>query len=185
MAFTYKSLDGWFVPGIAYFRKLQEHALQMEQEIAELKEQLAVSGSQALQKRAEKWSEKWQEKCIEVGELQKRLIELESQKDAEIMRLQYRAEYLEQQLEDYQAAETPNSQRKRNKQTGQFVTDIPKKQKMEQAYQMHNQGFNDAQIARKLNVTAETAKRYVADYSKQLQESWLKAQNQASQGVYR
>ena len=47
---------------------------------------------------------------------------------------------------------------------------------------MHNQGFNDAQIARKLNVTAETAKRYVADYSKQLQESWLKAQNQASQG---
>ena len=61
MAFQYKSLDGWLMPGIAYFRKLQEHALQMERELAELKEQLAVSGNRALQDRAEEWSKQWQD----------------------------------------------------------------------------------------------------------------------------
>ena len=36
----------------------------LEEENEALKEKLAVSGSRALQDRAEKWSEKWQDKCI-------------------------------------------------------------------------------------------------------------------------
>ena len=183
--FTYKSLDGWLMPGTAYFRKLQEHALQMEQEIAELKEQLAVSGSQALQKRAEKWSEEWQQKCIQTGELQKQLIELESQKDAEIMRLQYRAEFLEEQLEqcqarleEYQTADKPNTQRKRDSESGKFVADMPKKEKMRIAYTMHNNNYTDAQIARKLNVTPSTVRNYISIYSAEESKRRLEQQLQ-------
>lgn len=186
--FAYKSLDGWLIPGTGYFRKLQEHALQLEQELKELKENLAVSGSRALQDRAEKWSEEWQAKCIEVGELQKQLIELESQKDAEIMRLQYRAEFLEEQLEQYQArleeyqtADKPNSQRKRDSESGKFVTDIPKKEKMRIAYTMHNNNYTDAQIARRLNVTSQTVKNYVSTYQAEQNRKWLEMQSQQVQ----
>lgn len=162
--FAYKSLDGWLIPGTGYFRKLQEHALQLEQENAELKEQLAVSGSQALQRRADKWSEQWQDKCIENGELRKQLIELESQKDAEIMRLQYQVEHLEQQLEQYQLADNPVKApiiRGRDPKTGRFDTSIPARDKPYKAWLMKEQGYNPTQIAVKLNISKDSVKRYI------------------------
>lgn len=162
MAFQYKSLDGWLMPGIAYFRKLQEHAMQMEQEIAKLKEQLAVSGSRALQDRAEEWSKQWQDINIETGKLKRQLIELESQKDAEIARLQYQVEYLEQQLSIYQQAENPQKKKPaRDEQTGRFTSSVPDRDKPFRAWMMDQQGYGTAQIAAKLGVSADTVKRYV------------------------
>ena len=162
MAFAYKNLDGWFMPGLGYFKKLQEHALQIEQELTELREQLAVSGSRALQERAEKWAVEWQQKCIQVGELQKQLIEMESQKDAEINRLTHEIEYLEQQLEIYQKAEHPNRiQRGRDPKTGRFNTSIPASDKPSKAYLMHRQGYSTAQIAVKLGISGDSVKRYI------------------------
>lgn len=162
LSFHYKRLDGWIVPGIAYLRELQEHALQMEQELAKLREQLAVSGSRALQERAEKWASEWQVKCIEVGELKKELIELESQKDAEINRLTHEIEYLEQQLEIYQKAEHPNrTQRGRDPKTGRFNTSVPASDKPSRAYLMHRQGYSTAQIAVKLGISGDSVKRYI------------------------
>lgn len=187
MAFTYKSLDGWLLPGTGYFKKLQEHALRMEREIAELKEQLAVSGSQALQKRAEKWSEEWQDKCIEVGELQKRLIELESQKDAEIMRLQYQVEHLEEQLEQYQRAENPvkkASQRGRDPKTGRFNTSIPASNKPFKAWLMKEQGYNTAQIAVKLGVSGDTVKRYIREQEADRKKAGISSEEETKPGVY-
>ena len=186
--FTYKSLDGWIMPGAGYLRKLQEHALQLEQELEELKENLAVSGNRALQDRAEEWSRHWQDKCIEVGELQKRLIEMESQKDAEIMRLQYRAEFLEGQLEqcqarleEYQTADKPNSQRKRDSDSGRLITDIPKVEKMKIAYDMHRDKYTDAQIARRLNISSSTVKNYVSTYQAEQNRKWLEMQSKQEQ----
>lgn len=188
MAFTYKSLDGWIMPGTGYFRKLQEHALQMEQEIAELKEQLAVSGSQALQKRAEKWSEKWQDKCIEVGELQKRLIELESQKDAEIMRLQYELEYYKEELKQYQRADNPVKEpvvRGRDPKTGRFDTSVPARDKPYKAWLMKEQGYNPTQIAVKLNISKDTVKRYIrAENAKRGRSDTPDLADDENQGVY-
>lgn len=164
MTFQYKSLDGWIVPGVAYFRQLQKHALQMEQEIAELKEQLAVSGSRALQSRAEEWSKQWQDINIETGKLKRQLIELESQKDAEIARLQHEVDYLEQQLEQYKRADNPVKEpiiRGRDPKTGRFDTSIPARDKPFQAWLMKEQGYNPTQIAVKLNVSKDTVKRYI------------------------
>lgn len=161
--FSYKSLNGWLIPNINYFKALQEHALQMEQEIDRLQEQLAVSGSRALQERAEKWAVEWQQKCIQVGELQKQLIEVESQKDSEIMRLQYQVEYLEQQLDIYQKAEKPGKhtiQRARDPKTGRFNS-VPASDKPFQAWLMHQQGYSNSQIAYKLGISADTVARYI------------------------
>lgn len=134
----------------------------MEQELAKLREQLAVSGSRALQERAEKWASEWQVKCIEVGELKKELIELESQKNAEISRLGHEIEYLERQLEIYQKAEHPNRiQRGRDPKTGRFNASIPASDKPARAYLMHRQGYSTAQIAVKLGISGDSVKRYI------------------------
>lgn len=164
MAFAYKNLDGWFMPGSGYFRALQEHALQMEQELTKLREQLAVSGSRALQERAEKWAVEWQQKCIQVGELQKQLIEMESQKDAEINRLRHEIAYLEHQIEMYQRAENPGKgtiSRERDPKTGRFNTSVPQSDKPFRAWMMDRQGYSTAQIAVKLGVSGDTVKRYI------------------------
>ena len=162
LSFHYRRLDGWIMPGTGYLRELQDHALQMEQELAKLREQLAVSGSRALQERAEKWAVEWQQKCIQVGELQKQLIEMESQKNAEISRLGHEIEYLEQQLEMYQKAERPaRTPRGRDPKTGRFNTSIPASDKPSKAYLMHRQGFDTAQIAVKLGISGDSVKRYI------------------------
>ena len=136
--------------------------MQMEQEIAKLKEQLAVSGSRALQDRAEEWSKQWQDINIETGKLKRQLIELESQKDAEIARLQYQVEYLEQQLSIYQQAENPQKKKPaRDEQTGRFTSSVPDRDKPFRAWMMDQQGYGTAQIAAKLGVSADTVKRYV------------------------
>ena len=165
MGFNYKNLDGSIHIGLLnYTRQLQDYAMDMEDYAAELEEQLAVSGSRALQDRANRWSEQWQDKCIEVGELRKQLIELESQKDAEIMRLQYQVEHLEQQLEQYQLADNPVKApiiRGRDPKTGRFDTSIPARDKPYKAWLMKEQGYNPTQIAVKLNVSKDTVKRYI------------------------
>lgn len=189
MAFNYKNLEGSIHIGLLnYTRQLQDYAMEMEEQLIKLEEKLAVSGSRALQDRADRWSEKWQDKCIEVGELRKQLIELESQKDAEIMRLQYRAEFLEGQLEqcqarleEYQMADKPNSQKKRDSESGKFVTDIPKKEKMKIAYDMHNDNYTDAQIARRLNISSGTVKNYISTYQADQNRKWLEMQSQQEQ----
>ena len=165
MGFNYKNLDGSIHIGLLnYTRQLQDYAMDMEDYAAELEEQLAVSGSRALQDRANRWSEQWQDKCIEVGELRKQLIELESQKDAEIMRLQYQVEHLEQQLEQYQIADNPVKApiiRGRDPKTGRFDTSNPARDKPYKAWLMKEQGYNPTQIAVKLNVSKDTVKRYI------------------------
>lgn len=173
MAFQYKSLDGWIVPGVAYFRKLQEHALQMEQELAELKEQLAVSGSRALQDRAEKWSEKWQDKCIEVGELQKQIIELESQKNAELRRLelerdwlQERNESLEEKLMRYEEllfSRKSTSEQPRDMK-GRFGGN--QWERWKEVWGLSEQGLNSIEIADRTGLSVSTVETYLRKYSK-------------------
>lgn len=174
--FTYKSLDGWLIPGVGYFKALQEHALDMEREIVSLNRQLSKSGNKYYQRDAAKWGEEWQRKCIEAGEMKRQLIELEAEKDAEIRRLQNEVDYLQEQLEEYQAAQQPNSQRKRNSKNGQFMADIPKAEKMRQAYELSRKGCTLTQIANKLDITSETVKKYIAEFGRKQQEQWLQAQ---------
>lgn len=187
MAFQYKSLDGWIVPGVAYFRKLQAHALEMEDELKKLREKLAVSGSRALQDRAEEWAKQWQMKCIENGELKRQLIEQAAEKDAEISRLQYRVEYLEQQVEQYEKAENPGKrsvQRGRDPKTGRFDTSVPASDKPFRAWLMKQQGYNTAQIAVKLNVSADTVKRYIRDQEASRRKEADDAAREGRPGVY-
>ena len=164
--FAYKSLDGWLVPGVAYLRKLQEHALELEDENEELKEQLAVSGSRVLQDRAEVWAVKWQELNVELGEVVREKIELEASKNAEIERLQREVDYLNEQLEICEGRRsTKTKSQMRDSRTGRFMSPVPDGNKKATAYQMHLKGYSNAQIAQKLNVSAETIKRYIRDMS--------------------
>ena len=94
--------------------------------------------------------------------MKRQLIELESQKDAEIARLQYQVEYLEQQLSIYQQAENPQKKKPaRDEQTGRFTSSVPDRDKPFRAWMMDQQGYGTAQIAAKLGVSADTVKRYV------------------------
>ena len=165
MGFNYKNLDGSIHIGLLnYTRQLQDYAMEMEDHAIELEEKLAVSGNRALQDRAEEWSKQWQDINIETGKLKRQLIELESQKDAEIMRLQYQVEHLEQQLEQYQLADNPVKApiiRGRDPKTGRFDTSIPARDKPYKAWLMKEQGYNPTQIAVKLNISKDTAKRYI------------------------
>lgn len=180
MTFTYKRLDGWLMPGTGYFKALQEHAIEMEHEISVLRKQAAISGNKYYQRDAAKWGEEWQKKCIEAGELKRQLIELEAEKDAEIKRLEYEIRYLQEQLEQYQTAQKPVTTKKRDSNTGKFIADIPKSKKIQQAYEMYNNGYSLNQIACRLHISTETVKKYIAEYKRQLDNQWFQAQVNAS-----
>lgn len=163
MGFNYKNLDGSLHIGLLnYTRQLQEYAIEMEDYAIELEEKLAVSGNRALQDRAEEWSKQWQDINIETGKLKRQLIELESQKDAEIARLQHEVEYLEEQLQQYKQAENPVKKTPaRDGKTGRFTSSIPDADKPFRAWLMDQQGYGTAQIATKLGVSGDTVKRYI------------------------
>lgn len=156
----------WTIPGVDYFRQLDEYAAQLEEENAQLKEKLAVSGSRALQDRAAQWAECWQELNIEIGELAREKIELESRKNAEIERLQREISWLNKQLEQYEDC-SPNSQKRRTQtrdaKTGRFTSSTPEGNKKSTAYQMSLQGYSNLQIAQRLEVSVDTVKRYIRD----------------------
>lgn len=160
--FAYKSLDGWLLPGVAYFRELQEHALKLEKENVDLRKRLGIDGNQWYQRDAAEWGRKWQEKCVEVGEVRQQMIEQAAEKDAEILRLKHEIEYLQDQLEMYQKAENPpKKQMNRDIRTGRFVSKVADADKPYQAWLMDRQGYGTAQIAAKLNVSADTIRRYI------------------------
>lgn len=162
----------WTMPGMQYFIRLDAYAAWLEDRVSELQEVVAKSGSNYYMRDSKEWGKQWNEKLREIGELQAKLITLEAEKDAEIRRLQQENEYLQERLEDYEAAENPKSQRKRNSRTGQFVADMPKLDKMWKACDMAQKGYKPIEISRALNVAPETVKRYIRDYPKE----WAKSQ---------
>ena len=163
--FNYKDLSGSIHLGLlGYTRELQDHALELEDELAEALDELATSSNQALQRRAAIWAEKWQDLNIEIGQLSREKIENEAKLNAEIERLQREVDYLEQQLEQYKRADNPVKApiiSGRDPKTGRFDTSIPARDKPYKAWLMKEQGYNPTQIAVKLNISKDTAKRYI------------------------
>ena len=160
----------WTLPPTQYFIQLDAYAEWLEEQVLELKRERAESGSQFYQQDAKEWGKQWNKLQRKFGELQAEKITLEAEKDAEIRRLQLEIEYLQDQLEAYEAAENPKSQRRRNSATGQFVAETTKFDKMFKAYDMDRKGYNHAQISRALNVAPETVKRYIRDYPNELRK---------------
>lgn len=157
-------------PSQAYFAKLDTYAAYLEETVADLKEQLACNGNKYYQSDAKEWGRQWNALQRKLGELQAENIRMEAEKNAEISRLKLQVEYLEEQLESYEELEKPKQQRRRNPKTGRYDTDIPKKEKMREAYWLNQQGYNYVQIAKKLNIgSTETVKRYIRDHEKSLQ----------------
>lgn len=162
----------WTLPSERYIIQLDAYAAWLEEKVKELDILLGKSGSKHYLADAKEWGVHWNEKLREIGELQARLITLEAEKDAEIRRLQLENEYLQEQLEAYEEAENPKSQRKRNNKTGRFTSETTKFDKMFKAYDMDRKGYNHAQISRALSVAPETVKRYIRDYPAE----WAKRQ---------
>lgn len=160
----------WTLPGIQYIIQLDAYAAWMEDRYLELREMVSKSGSNYYMRDAKEWGRQWNELQRKLGELQAEKITLEAEKDAEIRRLQLENEYLQDQLEAYEAAENPKSQRRRNSATGQFVAETTKFDKMFKAYDMDRKGYNHAQISRTLSVSPETVKRYIRDYPNELRK---------------
>lgn len=154
----------WTLPGAEYWVRLDVYAAWLEQTVAGLRKQLAENGNQYYRRDAAKWGQKWQDKCIEMGELKSQMITQKAEYEAELRRKDLEIEYLQEQLEAYEEAEQPHSQRKRNSQTGRFVSDLPRKEKVWKAWDMNRRGYRISQIARELNIHAETVKRYIREY---------------------
>lgn len=157
----------WTLPGAEYWVRLDAYAAWLEQTVATLQEQLARDGNQYYRRDAAKWGQKWQDKCIEAGELRSQLITQKAEYEAELRRKDLEIEYLQERLETYEEAEQPQSQRKRNSKTGRFVSDLPRKEKVWKAWDMNRRGYRISQIARELNISSETAKRYIREYEAQ------------------
>lgn len=157
----------WTLPGIEYWVRLDTYAAWLERTVATLQEQLARDGNQYYRRDAAKWGQKWQDKCIEAGELQSQLITQKAEYEAELRRKDLEIEYLQEQLEAYEEAEQPQSQRKRNSQTGRFVSDLPRKEKVWKAWDMNRRGYRISQIANELRIHTETVKRYIREYEAQ------------------
>lgn len=162
----------WTLPPTQYFIRLDAYAAWLEEQVLELQRERAQSGNKFYQQDAKEWGKQWNGLQRKFGELQAKLITLEAEKDAEIRRLQLENEYLQEQLDTYEAAENPKSQRKRNSKTGQFVADMSKLDKMWKAYDMNRKGYKTAEISRALNISPETVKRYIRDYPSE----WAKRQ---------
>lgn len=157
----------WTLPGIEYWVRLDAYAAWLEQAVARLRKQNAEDGNQYYRRDAAKWGQKWQDKCIEMGELKSQMITQKAEYEAELRRKDLEIEYLQEQLEAYEEAEQPQSQRKRNSQTGRFVSDLPRKEKVWRAWDMNRREYRISQIARELNISSETAKRYIREYEAQ------------------
>lgn len=162
----------WTLPPTQYFIRLDAYAAWLEEQVLHLQRERAQSGNKFYQQDAKEWGKQWNELQRKFGKLQAEKITLEAEKDAEIRRLKLENEYLQEQLEAYEEAENPKSQRKRNNKTGQFVADMPKLDKMWKAYDMDRRGYKHTQIARELNISPETVKRYIRDYPNE----WAKSQ---------
>lgn len=160
----------WTLPGTQYFIQLDAYAAWLEEQVLELQRERAQSGSRFYQLDAKEWGRQWNDLQRKLGEKEAEIITLEAEKDAEIRRLQLEIEYLQDQLEDYEAAENPKSQRKRNSTTGRFTSETTKFDKMFKAYDMDRKGYNHAQISRALSVAPETVKRYIRDYPNALRK---------------
>ena len=157
-------------PSQAYFAKLDAYAQYLEETVVDLERELARNGNKYYQGDAKEWGRQWNDLQRRLGQAEAEKIRLEAEKDAEINRLKLQIEYLEEQLESYEELEKPKQQRKRNPKTGRWDNDIPKKDKMREAYWLNQQGYNYVQIAKKLNIgSTETVKRYIRDHEKTLQ----------------
>lgn len=154
----------WTIPSVDYFRRLDAYCDELEQENTGLKEQLAKAGNAYYQADSERWGHEWTSLNIKMGQLEREKISVEAELQAQISRLQYEVDWLNEQLEKYQKAEKPIkqlTQRARDSKTGKFIAGVPTSQKPQEAYRLHNQGYNNSEIAAKLNVSSETVGRYI------------------------
>lgn len=160
-----KSLNSkWFFPNQEYFKELDKYVDKLEEHIDKLEEELAKSGNKYYQRDAAEMSKKWLELNIRFGEVERAKITLESKLNAEIERKEKEIQYLQEQLEYYEAEEKPVTSKKRDKFSGRFVSDIPKKEKVTQCYLLHKKGYNNSQIGRRLNLSPDTVRKYLAEY---------------------
>ena len=172
LGFPYRDLCGSLQLGLLnYTRNLQEYAQALEEEDIALRNILSNSGNKNYLADAAEWGRKWNDLQRELGESHRERIEMEAELQAEIHRRDLEIEYLRAELEAYEGAEQPRSQRKRNSKTGRFVSDIPRKEKICTAADMSRKGFRVSEIAKNLNVTSETVKRYLREYENQWKDN--------------
>lgn len=175
-----KSLDGWLWPNRKYWEMLQQKYIEACQYIGKLEGIIARSGEARFLAEAEEMSKKWNQLNIQFGEYQRKAIEERAELEQENRRLRYENEYLQQQVDKYERVQRPQNNQNtfRDPKTGRYAknTSVPESDKKRVAYTLSRNGWSNAQIAVKLNVSVDTVSRYIREIKAQKEESEKKLQ---------
>ena len=177
MKFVRKDLSKchwWNMPGEDYLRALDAAYGELEEAYDELIEKYKRATGNYYLADAHEWTQKYYDVSRENAKLEAEIYKLQAKysDDMEIMekkmgRKDKEIKALQEKLEEYRAADNPKTQKKRDKATGQYITDIPKQAKIEKAGELKKKGYNDTQIANALYVSRETAQKYVREFKAQ------------------
>jgi len=150
-------------PSMDYIKKLDYFCTCLLRENAYLKEIIARSGNVYLVKNADMWQRENRELKQKNTSLQAQIEEERAMHRIETMELEHRADYYEHKYNEFMELNNQKVNRNRDTSTGKFKSKdgIPKTEKMTKAYELFKQGFGYSDIAVKLNVSVDTAKRYI------------------------
>lgn len=161
--FKHINLEGRLIwPGRSYFRALDADWWRLKEENQKLKECLARSGNAYMLSDANKWMEAYTELKMENAGLKAKLEEERALHRIEIMELEHRADYYEERYKKLVEINSSNNS-SRDSKNGRFKSSdgLGREEKEDKALEMYERNVPYAEIGRKLDISAETAKIYI------------------------